>query len=236
MMALKIQTQQEFLVVQSFHICLLLFTCQLFSCHCNKPCGIFDGPQIWRHVWHAADTDSFSVSPSKYLSKEERFLMFGGYLKKHMKLIFRSKSKEEKESLHKGKMENPWLYWLFDISRTKWANRAQSPFMTSESHIQISRVTCDLLSLSSSCRAMVLRGRCSDEHPSSALNLLWDTQKTHLRISVSHKSLRPGQRAEGSMKGVVFEPTVNSKNLSFYLVIFWTSITDKWLWMCTCTT
>lgn len=36
MMALTIKTQQEFVVVQSLHICLLHFTCQLFSCHCKK--------------------------------------------------------------------------------------------------------------------------------------------------------------------------------------------------------
>lgn len=36
MMALTIKTQQEFVVVQSLHICLLHFTCQLYSCHCKK--------------------------------------------------------------------------------------------------------------------------------------------------------------------------------------------------------
>lgn len=36
MMALTIKTQQEFVVVQPLHICLLLFTCQLFSRHCKR--------------------------------------------------------------------------------------------------------------------------------------------------------------------------------------------------------
>lgn len=172
----------------------------------------------------------------------------GSYLNKQMKLTFRSKSEEEEESLkkkkaskrQKRKWESPiWQCWLSDVSHTKWASSAQSPFMTSDWQLLISRVTCDLLS-NSHCPLTAERwcreADVSNEHPSSAINHLWDTQKPQLRISVSHKSQRPRQRAEGSTKGVVLELTANRQNLSFYLVIIWKSITNKLLWTHACTT